>query len=101
MPTRFSGSAPESDTRAPDSGLRRPAQQADRIRQGELLAGKAGDETAAADLAARLEPAVDPQQVAPRRQPRRLALEQPPEHDAPAAQQGVGQVLDGVGPVLL
>ena len=72
------------------------AQHADRLRQRELLAGKAGDEAAAADFAARFEPAIDAQQVAPRRQPWRLAFEQPPEHDAVAAQQRAREVLDGV-----
>ena len=45
------------------------AQHPDRLRQRELLARKPGDEAAAADLAARFEPAIDAQQVAPRRQP--------------------------------
>src|SRR5439155_10639148 len=48
------------------------AQHADRIGKRELLTGEAGDETAAADLAARLEAPVDAQQVAPWRQPRGL-----------------------------
>src|SRR5262245_18075135 len=43
----------------------RLAQHSDRVRQGELLAREAGDEAAAADVAAALEPAVDAQQVAP------------------------------------
>ena len=98
MPARLSGSAPESEIQAPDACLRRHlAQHADRFGQRELLAGEAGDEAAAADLAARFEPAIDAQQVAPRRQPGGLALEQAPEHDAVAAQQRAREVLDRLG----
>src|ERR1051325_436044 len=43
------------------------AQFLDRLGQRELLAGHAGDEAAAADLAARVAAAVDARQVAPRR----------------------------------
>src|SRR5262245_15957237 len=43
------------------------AQATDRVRGGELLAAEAGDESPAADLAARLEAAVDADQLAPRR----------------------------------
>src|SRR5260221_9472340 len=82
-----------------DEGLRRRAaadlaQEADGVGQGELLAREAGDEAAAAYVAARLEPAIDAQEVAPRRQPGRLALEQTPEDDAVAAQQGMREMLD-------
>ena len=42
------------------------AQPLDCVRQRELFARHAGDEAAAANLAARLEPAVDARQVAPR-----------------------------------
>src|SRR5438270_898234 len=66
------------------------AERPDRLRQRELLAREAGDEPPAADVAARLEAAVDAQQVAPRRQPRRLALEHPPEDDAVAPEQRLG-----------
>jgi hypothetical protein len=40
------------------------AQQADSIRERELLAGKSGNETAAANLAAALQPAIDAQEQA-------------------------------------
>ena len=54
-PTRFSGSAPESETQSSDSVLApRLAQQTDRLGQSELLAGESGDEAAAADFASRL-----------------------------------------------
>ena len=59
-----------------------------------MLTGETGDETAAADFAARFEPAVDAQQLPPRRQPVCFAFEQAPEHHAIAAQQGAGYVLD-------
>ena len=62
-----------------------------------MLARKAGDKTAAADLDARFETAVDAQQVAPRRQPGGFALEEAPEHNAVAAQQGAREMLDGFG----
>ena len=98
MPARLSGSAPETEIQAPDGGLAADlAQHADRIGQRELLAGETGDETAAADLAATFEPAVDAQQLAPRRQPRRLAFDQTQEHDAVAVEQRARRVLDGVG----
>jgi hypothetical protein len=50
-------------------------------------------EAAAANLAARFEAVVDGQQLAPVGHPRGLALQQPPEHDAVAAQQRHGDVL--------
>ena len=62
------------------------AQLVERLGQRELLADEAGDEPAAADLAARLEPAQRDEQIAPRRQAR-LAREQIAEHDAVAQQQ--------------
>ena len=77
---------------------RRPAhlaQPLDRVGQRELLARHAGHEAAAADLAARLEPAVDARQLAPRRGVR-LARQQPPEHDAVAAEQRPRLSLDGL-----
>ena len=81
-------------------------QCADGIGQSELLARQAGDETPAADFPARFEPVIDAQQLAPRRQPGGFALEQPPVDDAVAAEEGAGDVFDGVGvgrrrPVLL
>src|SRR5215469_1099852 len=57
------------------------AKHADRVGERELLAGKAGDKAAAADFAARFQATIDAQQVAPRRQPGGLALQQPPEHN--------------------
>src|SRR5690349_3071038 len=83
--------------RDPGRGRRRAArlaQQGHRFRQGELLARHAGDETAAANLAARLEAPEHAQEVAPGREPRRLALEQAPEHDAITAQQRLRHMLD-------
>jgi hypothetical protein len=62
-----------------------------------LLAGEAGDETPAADVAAALEPAIDAQQVPPGREPGGLAFDEPPEHDAVAEQQGPRHVLDVLG----
>ncbi len=64
------------------------AQRADRLGQRVLLAGEAGDEPAAADFAARLQPAIDAQQIAPRRQPRRPrapAAARTPRHSGAAA----------------
>src|SRR4029453_2142954 len=59
-----------------------------------LLTRNAGDEPAAADFTACFESPQDAQQLAPRRKPRRLALEDAPEHDAVTPQQRVGDVLD-------
>src|SRR5262249_26743923 len=73
------------------------AQEPDRLGQRELLAREAGDEAAAANLAARLETAVDAKEIAPRRQPRRLALEHAPEDDAVAAQERACKMLDRGG----
>src|SRR5262249_21029337 len=56
-----------------------------------------GDETPAAEFPAALEPAIDAQQVPPRRQPGRLAFDEPPEHGAVAEQQGPRHVLDVLG----
>ena len=95
LPTRFSGSAPQMLTSCPARRLLPDlAHQADRVGQRELLAGQARDEASAANLAARLEPVIDAQQVAPRRQPRRLAFEHAPADDAVAFQQGPCDVLD-------
>ena len=65
--------------------------------QGELLAGQAGDEAAAPDLAARFQALQDADEAPPGGQPTRLALEQAPADDAVAAQQRPGDVFDGVG----
>src|SRR5205823_12590365 len=62
------------------------AEQPDRFGKRVLLARKPADEAPAADLAARLEPAVHAQQVAPRRE-QGLARHDPPEPDPVAAQQ--------------
>src|SRR5205823_1983074 len=59
----------------------------------ELLARDAADEAAAANFAARLEAAVDGDEVAPGRR-RRFADEELAHHHAPAPQVGPGQ-LDG------
>src|SRR6185295_18932573 len=82
------------------------AQHADRFGQSELFTGEASDKTAAADLAARLEPAINAQQVAPGRQPCCLTFKQAPKHDAVANHQCACEMLDcfrsglspGVGP---
>jgi hypothetical protein len=104
LPMTFSGSAalrrnPRGEQRG--GGAPRLAHEIDRFRQRELLAGNGGDEPAAANLAARFEPAENPQQLAPRRKPRGLALEEPPEDDPVAAQQRVGDVVDDLelGPI--
>src|SRR5262249_2505460 len=77
------------------------AQLARRTRQGELLARKAGDETAAADFPSRLEPAVDIQEIAPRRQPSGLPLQEAPEDDTVAKEQRARRVLEGGGFLLM
>ena len=69
------------------------AELSDRLGQGELLARHPGDEPAAPDLPSRLEPAIDQQQVAPRRRTR-FPLEQPAEHDPVAAEERAGAVLE-------
>src|SRR5689334_23226786 len=73
------------------------AQQRDRVGQRVLLAGDARDEAAAADLATRLEPAQHANEIAPRRQPRRLALDEAPADDAVTAQQRARDVLERRG----
>ena len=94
MPARFSGSAALMVTRPPSAGIAESRAALDGVRQRELFARHAGDEAAAADLAARLEPPVDAGQLAPRRRVR-LARQQPPEHDAVAAEQRPRLRLDG------
>ncbi len=59
-----------------------------------MLAGEAGDEAAATNLATCLEPPVAHQQIAPGREPVGLASQQAPEHDTPALQQCLRDVLD-------
>ncbi|MDL1863549.1 DDE-type integrase/transposase/recombinase [Betaproteobacteria bacterium PRO7] len=86
--------AADGDQRARALAAAHVAQQAHRFGRGELLAGHAGDEAAAADFAARLQAPIAAQQVAPRRQPVRFARHQPPEHDAVTAQQRARDVLD-------
>jgi hypothetical protein len=78
----------------PSCGRRRISRsRRDCFRQRELFAGQAGDETPAADFAARFQPVVDRQQLAPRGQPGRFAFQQAPEHHAVAAQQRHGDVF--------
>lgn len=100
MPTRLRGRRPRARRSCRPVLPPDLPQEADRLRQRELLAGEAGDEAAAADLAARLEPTIDAQEVAPGRQPGRLAREKAPEDDAVAAQERPREMLDrlGVGP---
>ncbi len=97
MPTRFSGSAPRDRHVVALDGLAAClAQQRDGLRRCVLLATEACDEAPAADLPARLQAPAAHQQVTPRRQPLRLARQQPPEHHAPAPQQRAHHVLDGL-----
>ena len=88
--------ARERDVAAGVRPAARLAQQRHGLGRGVLLAREAGDEAAAANLAARLQAAAAHQDVAPRRQPRRLARQQPPENHAPAPQQRAHHVLDGL-----
>ena len=78
-------------------GRRAPhlAQHRHGVGQRVLLARHAGDEAAAANLAARFETAVDARELAPRRRGG-LAGQQPPEHDPVAPQQAPRLALDGV-----
>jgi hypothetical protein len=62
------------------------AQPPDRVGGGELLAAEAGDEAPAADLAARFQPSVDPDELAPWREVR-LSFDQGTKNDAVALQQ--------------
>jgi hypothetical protein len=64
------------------------------FRQRKLLAAQTRNETAAANLAARLEPVEHAQQVAPRRQPLRFAREQVPADDAVALEQRARDLLE-------
>ena len=55
--------------------------------RSEGLARKAGHETSTPDLAARLELAINPQEITPFREPGGLPLQHPHKHDPVAAQQ--------------
>jgi hypothetical protein len=67
-----------------------------------LLAGKPGYETTTTDFAACFEPALNPQQIAPRRQPIRFSRQQSPKHDPIALQQSARQVFDrGCAPLVI
>src|SRR5690606_12087018 len=70
------------------------AQQVERLRAGELLAREAGDEAAAANLAARLHAAERTGEVAPGRR-QRLPDQEVAEDDAPPRQELAGE---GFGP---
>src|SRR5262249_43169512 len=72
------------------------AEQADRFRSRKLLARHSGDEASATNLATCFQAPVTAQQLAPRRQPLRLALGQAPEHHAIAPEERAGDVLDVV-----
>ena len=96
MPVRLSGSAALMTISLPSGVVAADLAQAlDRLGQRELFAAHAGDEAAAADLAARFEPAVDARQLAPRRGVR-LAREQAAEDDAVAAEEHARLHLDRV-----
>ena len=73
------------------------AQGTDGFGQRKLFASEAGNKTATADLAARLELAIDIEQLTPGRQPIGLSFEQAPEHHAIAAQQGACHMLNCLG----
>ena len=77
------------------------AQKSDRVRQRELLAGESGDEPAAANLSSRLEPPIDAQKIAPRRQPSGLLHEKAPEDDAVTIEQRPRRMFDRQAPELL
>src|SRR6476619_6793341 len=56
------------------------AHAADRVRQSKLLAAKTGNETPTADFPARFEPAINHDELAPRRQPRFTREERAENH---------------------
>ena len=64
-----------------------------RLREGVPPPGEAADEAAAAELAPGLEPAVDPEELAPGREAP-FAIEEAAEDDAPAPEEGAGDGLD-------
>ena len=76
------------------------SQRDDCLRQGELLAGKAGNEPAAANFPAAFQLAIDPQQIPPGRQPVGLSFHEAPEYDPVALQQRARDMLSGavIGP---
>ncbi len=67
---------------------------AQKPRERILLAREPGYETTTTDFAARFEPAINAQQIAPRRQPIRFPREQTPEYDPIALQQRARHVFD-------
>ena len=86
MPIRLSGSAPDSDTHSPDAGRRRISRKRPTASgKRELLARETGDKSAAANFSARLEPAVDAQEIPPWRKPAGLLRQKAPEDDAVTA----------------
>ena len=98
MPARLSGSAPDSETSASDGGLRRISRSAPTASGSANCSPEKPATKRPPRISPRaLEPAIDAQQLAPRRQPAGLALEQAPEHHAVAAQQRARDVLDGLG----
>src|SRR5580693_3505263 len=69
-------------------------QQSDRVRKRELLARETGDESAAANLPPRLEPAVHAQEIPPRWKPTGLLRQKAPEDDAITGEQRARRIFD-------
>ena len=85
----------DGDQLAAGRFLAHRAQFSNGLRQRELLAGDTVNEAPAADFTAGLEPPANPQQVAPRH-PRGLAVQQRFHQHAVTAEQGPGQVFQGL-----
>jgi small-conductance mechanosensitive channel len=88
---------PHTAIRLPSWGRRRLRAAAESPRARQTAPRQTTDKAPAANLATGLQPMEGAQQFAPARQPIRLALQQAPEHHAIAAQQGHGDMFQGLG----
>src|ERR1700722_12144816 len=70
------------------------SQETDRVGKRELLARETGDESAAAYLPPRLEPAVHAQEIPPRWKPTGLLRQKAPEDDAITGEQRARRIFD-------
>ncbi len=92
---RLSGSAPDSETHSPDVGLRRISRSSPTASgSANCSPEKPATKSAAANLPSRLKPAVDAQEIPPRRQPPGLLRQKTPEHHAITGEQRPRRILD-------
>ncbi len=97
VPARFSGSTPQTAIKLPSgAGAELPRSNGIASGNANCSPAKPTDKAPATNLAARFKPMEGAQQLPPARQPIGLTFQQSPEHHTVAAQQGHGDVFQGV-----